>query len=206
MRLLPKVGFVFALLVAVIGAAPEAKADPLTIDTQTGGFWLNGLGNTGAVPNGLDSLVGGATSSSGTLDGPGSFIATLNDLMFTVGYTGEGSHGSHDFSFSQPLTINGQTQILELFGRIDIGFDFDSVHILSATPLTFQFDTFSVDLNVIPLSILGGNGVYCDVLRGEFTVTPNCDPVPEPATLTLLGLGIAATAAKLRQGRKPSRF
>jgi hypothetical protein len=174
------------------------------LEISTGGFWLNNLGNTGEVPNGLDSLVGLATSS--TVDEPGSFVATLNDLSFTIGFTGEGSHGSHEFSFWQSLTVNGHEQMLEIFGRIDIGAEIDAVHLHSSTPLTYVFDTFTVDVNIIPMSMFGENGVYFDVLTAEFVVNQNCAPVPEPATLTLLGLGLAGTAAKVRQRRKRARL
>jgi len=185
----------------VFSAASSAvKADPLTI--QSGGFSLDNLGNDGSVPNGLDSLSGGAESNLHDFNGTGSFIVNLNQLAFMEGFTGIASPGLHDFVFTQAITINGQTQIMELLGRIDIGFTTDTIHILSSTPLTFNFDTFSVDVNVLPASIFGpGNVCYFDVLRAQLTVTNT----PEPATLTLLGLGLAGTAAKLRQRRKQAR-
>ncbi|HKP36950.1 MAG TPA: PEP-CTERM sorting domain-containing protein [Pyrinomonadaceae bacterium] len=194
-------------LVAVVimaGAGSAVKADPLSV--QSGGFSLSNLGNDGSVPNGLDSLVGSAESNTLQFNGPGTFIVTLNQLMFEEGFTGIASVGSHDFAFSQALTINGQTQIMDLFGRIDIGFTTDTIHILSSSPLVFDFSTFTVDVNVLPLSIFGpGNGCYFDVLKAQIQVnTCAPDPVPEPATLTLLGLGIAGVAAKVRQRRRQS--
>lgn len=202
MRLFIKASLVLFALVLGTAVAPSAKADPL--DINTGGFWLNNLGNTGEVPNGLDSLVGQAASY--TVDEAGSFVATLNDLSFTIGFTGEGSHGSQEFSFFQPLTLNGQEQMLEIFGTIEIGPEFDAVHLHSSTPLTYVFDTFTVDVNIIPMSMLGENGAYYDVLNAEFVVNQECTPAPEPATLTLLGLGLAGTAAKIRQRRKRARL
>jgi hypothetical protein len=202
MRFLVKASLGLALLFTMIGLAPAAKAGPMVI--QTGGFSLSNLGNNGGGISGLDSLVGAAASSTHNLSGPGSFIFFLNPLTFTTGFTGDGSGGPHAFAFSQLLTINGQTQTLNLAGRIDIDKLVDSIHIFSSPPLTYNFSTFSVDVRVLPTDIDGwGPGVFCDMLTAEFTVTSECvGPVPEPAALTLMGLGLAGVAAKFRRRRK----
>ncbi len=208
MRLLTKAGLGLAILLVSIAIAPAAKADPITI--TAGGFSLSNLGNNGGGNPGSDSLVGASSfTTTNPAAGIGTFPFAMNLLTFTTGFTGFGSAGSHPFDFSQPITINGLTQTLNISGVIDISQTVDTIHILSSAPLTFNFTTFSVDVNVIPMDIVGAGangGTFGDVLLGQFTVRmPNCNTVPEPATLSLLGIGLAGIAAKLRQRRKRLR-
>src|SRR6266550_1307258 len=118
MRLFTKISLALAAMLMSIAIAPAAKADPVTI--TSGGFHLSNLANDGTGTPGLDSLVGIATSSTHNINGASSFIALLNPLTFTTGFTGLNSGGAHPFTFSQLLTINGQTQVLNLIGTIDI--------------------------------------------------------------------------------------
>src|SRR5882724_11484978 len=171
MRLLTKISLGLAAILISIAIAPAAKADPVTI--TSGGFAINNLANNGTGAPGMDALDGFVTTSTHTVKGGGSFIALLNPLTFTTGFTGLNSGGAHPFTFSQLLTINGQTQVLNLVGSIDIGHLVDTVHISSAAPLTFTFKTFSVVVNMIPTDVEGFGGLSCGDLKAKITVVPN---------------------------------
>ena len=196
-----------AAFVAMLLVAPDAKADPLQIFTQSGGFQLTGLGNNGnGTPNNqFDVFIGDAHSESHTVDSAGGrFVALINPLTFIQDFTGVGSEGIYPLNISELLTVNGQTQTLNLIGSLTIGTFHDSVTLLTNSRIIWQFSTFTVSANVLPVTITGAdNGAYHDFLCAQFEVKPNCDTtVPEPATMVLLGTGLAGLAAKVRQRRK----
>src|ERR1700741_2133070 len=104
--------FIAATLVLVALIAPAANADPLQIITQSGGFQLTGLGNNGngTAGNEFDVFTGAAHSETNTVDSSGGrFTALINPLTFVQGFTGVGSEGTFPLTFSQLLTVNGQT-------------------------------------------------------------------------------------------------
>ncbi|MEP6706460.1 MAG: PEP-CTERM sorting domain-containing protein [Pyrinomonadaceae bacterium] len=201
---LTKAGLALLVFLVFAVAGPAVKADPVTLITETNGFQRSNLGNNG-VPNGLDSLLGTAVTNTQIVAGSGgSFVATLNNLTFTEGFTGFGSEGNYVFSLSQLLTINGQTQVLNLAGLINIGTEQDAVHILSGDILTFDFDTFSVVATVLPSDVFAtANGDFFGALSAQFVVTPkDTNAVPEPTTILLLGSGLAGFAARIRKRRR----
>lgn len=113
----------------------------------------------------------------------------------------------------------------------DLGFDVDvlrleafsganatgtllDVSTFTLSPLSndaFSFSTLSVTApGINSIRFIGGsqtfpNSVFYDNLTATFNLTTPTAPIPEPATLLLLGTGLAGTAARLRRRRKAER-
>lgn len=89
MRLLTKISLALSAILISIAIAPAAKSDPVTV--SSGGFHLSNLREDGTAILGLNSLTEIATSVTHKINGAGDFIAFLDPLTLTTGFTATNS-------------------------------------------------------------------------------------------------------------------
>ncbi|MCA1565000.1 MAG: PEP-CTERM sorting domain-containing protein [Acidobacteria bacterium] len=188
-------------LIAVFGAGQIAKADPVTVSGTSSGTV------TGTAANFLTFT--GNTFTATTAGGVGSFsgadrIGTFT-LASTAGETPVSGNFTLNLTFTAPAGINGgqsATYTATVSGTISTP-NVGGVQIEFDNPIqTFTFSnasgsgSFSIELP--KLFVQSGETANLTAgLRGEQTAA-----VPEPATMILLGTGLAGVAARIRKRRK----
>jgi hypothetical protein len=191
-------------LFAIFGAAQVAKADPVTVTgtssgtvTGTAASFLTFTGNTFTA-----TTAGGVGSFSGA-DRIGTFT-----LASTAGETPVSGTFTLNLTFTAPAGIAGgqaATYTATVSGTISTP-NVGGVNIVFDNPIqTFTFSnasgsgSFSIELP--KLFVQSGETANLTAgLTGNQTAA-----VPEPATMLLLGTGLAGVAARIRKRRKDAQ-
>ncbi|MGI9068112.1 MAG: PEP-CTERM sorting domain-containing protein [Pyrinomonadaceae bacterium] len=199
--LLKSFGIAIALVGVLVLGHGEARADEVTISGFTTGAssvsQLGFAGNTSFINTtflGIGALSGANHLGTFSLStAPGTLVAgtfTLN-VTFTAPTGINGGQGT-----TYTATISGSVAPTANNGGVNINFD--------NTPVVFTFNdgtnTGSFSLAVADLFVeTGQNAILTAGTTGQQ------QPIPEPATLLLLGSGLTGIAAKLRKRRKRAK-
>jgi hypothetical protein len=192
--MLKRISVVLGLTALLLGAAPKAEATPITGQILFGGTTQLTGGSTLDTATGLDFENSVVFSGTGSYSGITPFLtpATFTDFTFnpssavqplwSVGF------GGLTYSFDlASVVINVQNaSTLGLGGTGTLYIRNGSTDVFDPTSGTWAFSTQSS----------GTNGQF------SFSADSVASAIPEPATLSLLGIGLTGIGAAVRRRRK----